>query len=282
MNCQLCNSKSYTQREGSVRDNKDLSILECDECGLVYLSSMDHIDEGFYEESNMHDMKDIDEWLKETYPDDKRRFAFLEESLQNKTILDFGSGAGGFLNLAKKTAKKLEGLELEKRVEPTYTKNGIGFLSDIDLLEENKYDVITAFHVIEHIKEPLDVLEKLKKALKPTGKIIIEVPNANDALLTVYNSEAFSHFTYWSCHLYLYNHSTFQLLAKKAQLKVDFIKHIQRYPLSNHLYWLSNDKPGGHHKWGNFIDSQQLNKAYEDSLSSISATDTILAQLCKN
>ncbi len=42
------------KRDGSVRDNKNLDILECQNCGLVYLSSNEHINEEFYEDSNMH------------------------------------------------------------------------------------------------------------------------------------------------------------------------------------------------------------------------------------
>ena len=75
-----------------------------------------------------------------------------------------------------------------------------------------------------------------------------------------------------------------KLLFNKLQVdcQIEFIKYIQRYPLSNHLYWLSNDKPGGHKQWGNFIDSPELTKAYESQLSSIGATDTVIAQLIKN
>ena len=124
-------------------------------------------------------------------------------------------------------------------------------------------------------------LQELVQIEKVHGKLIIEVPNANDALLTIYQNEAFSNFTYWSCHLYLYTKHTLELLAKKAGLKVEFIKHIQRYPLSNHLHWLSKNKAGGHEKWGNFLDSKDLNQAYENQLATLGATDTLIACFTK-
>ncbi len=71
------------------------------------------------------------------------------------------------------------------------------------------------------------------------------------------------------------------LLKKVDGVEMEFVKYIQRYSLSNHLYWLSNDKPGGHQKWGSFIDSPELTKAYEAQLSSIGATDTVIAQYTK-
>ena len=280
MNCNLCNSQNHKKRKGSVRDNKNLEIFECCDCGLVFLSQDNHIDETFYENSNMHQSFDFYKWRNETLVDDTRRFKFLENSLVNKNILDFGSGNGGFLKLAKNISKSVLGVELEKAIVPYYKEENIPLENNLDNIN-NKFDIITSFHVIEHIKEPLAILEKLKNLLEDNGKLIIEVPNANDALLTIYENEAFSNFTYWSCHLYLYTQHTLSLLAKQAGFKVEFIKHIQRYPLANHLYWLSFNKAGGHERWGGFLDSKELNQAYENQLATLGATDTIIACLKK-
>ena len=78
--------------------------------------------------------------------------------------------------------------------------------------------------------------------------MIIEVPNSSDALLTLYENEPFQNFTYWSQHLFLFNEKTMTELVKKAGLKLNWIKHVQRYPLSNNLYWLAKGEPGGHQK----------------------------------
>jgi 2-polyprenyl-3-methyl-5-hydroxy-6-metoxy-1,4-benzoquinol methylase len=48
-----------------------------------------------------------------------------------------------------------------------------------------KYDVSTAFHVIEHLADPVSILSMLSALLQPSGKLIVEVPSANDALLTL-------------------------------------------------------------------------------------------------
>lgn len=281
MTCSLCNSTNNKKRDGSVRDDKNLEIFECLDCGLVFLSNKKHIDEEFYENSNMHQEFDFIKWRNETKEDDTRRFQFIENSITNKKVLDFGSGNGGFLSQAKTISKSICGIELESAVKPYYEKENIPLYKSISEAK-TKFDVITSFHVIEHLSDPIPILKDLKECLTEHGKMIIEVPNANDALLTIYKNEGFSHFTYWSCHLYLYTHHTLTMLAKQAGLKVDFIKHVQRYPLSNHLYWLSNDKPGGHVKWGNFLDSPELSKAYEAQLASLQATDTIIACFSKD
>lgn len=70
------------------------------------------------------------------------------------------------------------------------------------------------------------------------------------------------------------------MLAEQAGLKINYIKQIQRYPISNHLYWLAKGSPGGHKEW-HFLDSPEMNAAYEKQLASISVCDTILGSFSK-
>lgn len=280
MGCYICGSEKFKVREGEVRDKRELQVLECLDCSLVYLSDFSHVSEDFYEDSNMHADFNLQKWNKDTDFDDKRRYEFTKNLITNKDVLDFGSGNGGYLNYAKASAKTVSALELEKAVVQQYEKYGIELYSDIDKLDK-KFDVITMFHVMEHLSDPKDIIIKLSNKLQDGGKLIIEVPNSDDALLTLYESKPFSKFTYWSCHLFLFNAHTLRELLLQCGLKVDFIKHIQRYPLSNHLYWLSKNKPGGHQQWSGFIDSDALSSAYEASLAALGKTDTLIAQITK-
>jgi 2-polyprenyl-3-methyl-5-hydroxy-6-metoxy-1,4-benzoquinol methylase len=251
--------------------------LECPNCGLVFLSSFDHITDQFYENSGMHDTGssiDIATWEKTTMFDDSRRFRTYSEMIANKDILDFGCGTGGFLKLAKNIANNVYGIEPEKRLKAHFEENNIEIYTGINDFNKT-VDYIFMFHVLEHIKNPVAILNELKRKLKAGGKIVVEVPNADDALLTLYKSKAFECFTYWSPHLYLYNANTLPILAKKAALSVLCTKQIQRYPLSNHLYWLSKEKPAGHIEW-NFLNNLDLAKSYESALAAIGKCDTIV------
>jgi len=71
-----------------------------------------------------------------------------------------------------------------------------------------------------------------------------------------------------------------EMLFSKVNLKVNYIKKIQRYPLANYLYWLANGKPGGHQKW-HFLNSPELHAAYEKQLAAIGKCDTILASVSR-
>ena len=283
--CYLCGGAEFNKRPGSVRDNPELEVLECASCGLVFLSSFDHIRDSFYESSEMHgeEMPDVQTWLKETAWDDERRFQYLKSVLPNRSLLDFGCGAGGFLFKAQKLAATLHGVEPEARLSNHYQSHGLRVfqnLSEIPNDIRGGYDIITMFHVLEHIPDPKSILSQLSEMLAEGGQIIVEVPNADDALLTLYHNEPFSHFTYWSCHLFLYTAKTLEMLVFQCNLKVNYIKQIQRYPLPNHLYWLANGNPGGHQKW-HFLDSPELHAAYEKQLAAIGKCDTIVASVSK-
>lgn len=271
--CYLCGSEKHKQRDGKVRDREELKIYECLECGLVFLSSFNHIDEEFYTESQMHLVDVIpSQKINKTAKDTDRRIEFLKPLIEGKKILDFGCGYGGFLLKAQEIAKETWGIELDKKAQKFCSDNNI-IMTEIN--QEEKFDLITMFHVIEHLKDPVQILEQLKKRLHKNGKIVIETPNANDALLELYKNNGFQNFTYWGCHLFLYNLQTLCRLGEKAGFKVSVEKQIQRYPLSNHLYWLAANKPGGDSVFVQF-NTPEINQHYTKILEELGMCDTIL------
>jgi len=284
--CYLCGGTEFNKRPGSVRDRPELEVFECASCGLVFLSSFDHIGVRFYEDSGMHGKDDLDikTWIRETEWDDERRFQYLKSVLSNKKLLDFGCGTGGFLLKAQNLAAIAHGVELETRLSRHYESSGLTVFQNLPVIPSDirggGYDIVTMFHVLEHIPDPKSILVELTGILANDGQIIVEVPNADDALLTLYQCEPFSNFTYWSCHLFLFTVKTLKMLFSQINLKVNYIKQIQRYPLANHLYWLANGKPGGHQKW-HFLNSPELHAAYEKQLAAIGKCDTILASVSR-
>jgi SAM-dependent methyltransferase len=274
--CYLCQTNEFVTRSGTVRDNPALRVIECVACGLVTLTSLDHIRDKHYEESGMHGQQpqSIEAWLRESAADDERRFEMLKPALVNKRVLDFGSGAGGFVQKAQSVVREIAGVELEHRVQ-AHWGNRMTIYSSIDEAGGN-YDVITAFHVVEHLSDPRAMLREFGESLAPGGQLVIEVPSASDALLTLYDCEAFQRFTYWSQHLFLFTRRTMEELLRQAGLRVVSVQEYQRYSLANHLHWLARGVPGGHERW-HFLDRPELNSAYAASLASLGMCDTILA-----
>jgi 2-polyprenyl-3-methyl-5-hydroxy-6-metoxy-1,4-benzoquinol methylase len=205
--------------------------------------------------------------------DDLRRVVQHNKILKNKKILDFGCGWGGFLKRTKKT-KSLTGVELRKECI-FYIKKNIKKIIVSDNLNNlnEKYDIITMFHVLEHIPYQIETLKELKKKLTKNGKIIIEVPSADDFLLKL---KEFKKFTFWSEHLILHTENSLRKILELSGFKKINIKYYQRYNFSNHLGWFIKRMPGGHDSYKNISDTK-INKEYSDYLIRRKSTDTLIA-----
>jgi len=263
VSCYLCGYEGYRTRKEGVRDNPEINVLECSKCGLVYLSHFE------YTPDRVHKLvRNLKSWYRATENDDTRRAKHLKDITKGKAVLDFGCGNGGFLR--KVVANSVCGIEIDRKAKQFCKDNGLDTFNDLD--EVGKFDVITMFHVIEHLPDPISTLKEMAKHLNKKGMIVVETPNANDALITLYHCKDFEEFTYWSEHPFLYSHVTLKKVAEEAGYVVKEMSQYQRYPLANHLYWMSHGKPNGHNVWS-FIQDDK----YAEGLASIKKCDTIVA-----
>jgi SAM-dependent methyltransferase len=276
--CYLCGGASYRERPGKARDNPSLVPLECTACGLVVLSSFGHIGENFYEDSRMHATVPCapDVISRIGHEDGARRYGDFLHFLVDKSVLDIGCGDGAFLALAKTVAAKVAGVEPDKQWRARHMALALDVVPGLSSLPAGSvFDTISLFHVLEHIPDPLPFLEHVKTFLAPGGRMIVEVPSAQDALLTLYENAAFSEFTYWSPHLFLHTPDTLEKLLRLAGYRQLEARQLQRYPLANHLYWLSKGKPAGQTHWPE-LDKAALNHAYADALAALGKCDTLI------
>jgi 2-polyprenyl-3-methyl-5-hydroxy-6-metoxy-1,4-benzoquinol methylase len=212
----LCHGNEFEQVDGKVRDLPELAILKCRNCGLIFLESFDHIEETYYADSKMHHDPKGARGRIEYEMDDIRRFEYCKALIGNKKIIDFGCGYGNFIFKAKDIASETIGIEADRTILAYLKNKGYTVYPDLNHIEESeRFDVITMFHVLEHLPDPRKILSRFKSCLNKEGKIIIEVPNSEDALLTLYNNKGFSEF-FWSCHLYLFSAQTLRTLCVSA------------------------------------------------------------------
>ena len=279
MNCYICGNKKTIKVKGTVRDVPNLQILKCTDCGLVYLENFNHIDEDYYKNSKMNDNDSLKEYAESCVDNDLWRIEKYKNLFRHKTILDFGSGLGGFV-MGMLNYTPTFGCEIDPSWKNINSTINTWMYENIDEVPNNYFDYITLFHILEHLKDPKNILKKIAPKLKKNGTIIIEVPNADDALLTLYENEAFQNFTYWGCHLMLFNQHNLQRVIEQTGLKCSYIVQTQRYPLSNHLYWLAKGKSGGHKIW-DMMDYKESNEWYENKLAKIGKCDTIVAYVTK-
>lgn len=108
------------------------------------------------------------------------QFNFIKQTidLKNKDICEIGAFDGLLLSLFKKNNNNVFGYELNDDARVYAQKKYNIDLKENFLESKSKYDIIILSHVIEHFKEPKEILIKIKSMLKKEGFIYIEVPNS--------------------------------------------------------------------------------------------------------
>ena len=103
----------------------------------------------------------------------------LVNSLQpaKGSILDIGAGTGDFLSVVKENGWNTIGVEPSDKAKAIAKNKGVVFVEQTSELENNSFDIITMWHVLEHVPNLDNQLKELKRLLKPNGNLIIAVPN---------------------------------------------------------------------------------------------------------
>jgi 2-polyprenyl-3-methyl-5-hydroxy-6-metoxy-1,4-benzoquinol methylase len=94
-------------------------------------------------------------------------------------LLDIGAGTGDFLVVAKNSQWNITGIEPSEKAKSTATKKGVPFISRLEDVPSHSKDVITMWHVLEHVPDVQNQIAELKRILKPDGVVFIAVPNFN-------------------------------------------------------------------------------------------------------
>ncbi len=136
-------------------------------------------------------------------------------------LLDIGAGTGEFLKFVKKNGWEINGVEPNKRARDLANKKEVDLKVDIDDFKGKTFDVITLWHVLEHLPNLEDIIIKIEDLLKPGGTLIIAVPNYKSFDAKHYKSN-------WAAfdtprHLWHFSRNSFEVLFSK-DLELEKIK----------------------------------------------------------
>ena len=102
-------------------------------------------------------------------------------TLKDKSLLDVGCGVGDLLKIASQKEWEVTGTEISEAATKTANKALGNKVINGDILSlklpPNSYDLITCYHVIEHLLDPISTLNKMLTLLKPNGVAFLETPN---------------------------------------------------------------------------------------------------------
>lgn len=253
--CNLCGDVGFTLVKERLRDG-DLKfrVHQCRSCGHIQIlpKPSDEDDKKFYD-GNLQDRnrnKEIDyEKLRRNNMFDSERHVRLVKTLcaePNTRILDIGSGYGFFINeLSRAGYTNITGIEISSERRDIALQH-----TDIPVIDHDvnspgrdigRFDLITCFHVLEHMADPVQFLNNIRPLINENGIFICEVPNVNELMLKTCGS--YNDFYWIRAHLNYFDGDTLLACFHKAGYQNVEIKYEQRYGLLNLGNWLVNGAP---------------------------------------
>lgn len=152
----------------------------------------------------------------------KRKLKLINSVTENGTsLLDVGCGTGDFLQIAANAGWTISGIEPNEQaraIANMKTKNSVYGTEQLSKFEAHSFDVITLWHVLEHLPELDTHFSMFRKLLKPDGVLVIAVPNYNS-----YDAKIYKEF--WAAydvprHLWHFSQNSLKSLAAKFNMEL--------------------------------------------------------------
>ena len=221
--CVLCGST----KQRFLHSNCSLHIVECQECKFVFVNPQP-TEQALRQYHSPSELLTQDGWssyfehsteqVAELWTERVGDLARWKQGPDVK-LLDIGAGYGDFLHYASKRGWRVSGFEFSPAAAlVSQQKYGIplavGDLSDMTF-HAGSFDLITMWHVLEHLCDPLSALQRCRGLLAPAGVLAIEVPNLHFIVRKSYRYPLDA-----TLHLSHFSPNTLKAVLRKSGFKV--------------------------------------------------------------
>ena len=237
VNCLVCgqnNFKTLFSCKDFVATGEDFQLQYCESCSFIFTNPRPNISEiGKYYQSDQYishsgKKKGLIYKIYDIVRDFsiRQKLNLIKKYHKSGKLMDLGCGLGYFLN-GVKLDKTFDGLGVDISDDAVeYVKNTFGINvkneSELDNLDKHTFDIITQWHVLEHVHYLNERMQQLHHLLKQDGTMFIAVPNSKSKDAEIYKE-------YWDGydvprHLYHFNQKSFSLLIEKHGFEIVEIK----------------------------------------------------------
>lgn len=244
--CLICGSQKISHNltcKDHFLTSEIFSIQQCDNCGFVftnprpeaselgnYYKSAEYISHSNAKKGAFNSIYQIIRQYTLS-----RKFKLIKQLSAGEKILDIGCATGEFLNYMKIHGWQTTGIEPDPSVRENAIRNyGLEVYDEagIQNLKDESFDVITMWHVLEHVSDLNGRMTELNRLLKPDGFILIAVPNQNSADAKHYGE-------FWAAydvprHLYHFSAESIKSLFQKHDFTLEKI-----LPMKFDAYYVS-------------------------------------------
>jgi 2-polyprenyl-3-methyl-5-hydroxy-6-metoxy-1,4-benzoquinol methylase len=293
MNCQICDcNKVATTYKGKIRNgapgqmiDEDVSVYRCERCGCMWhvpiaqssvLYQSNEYRESMGEEVSLeefHAKHDIEILDKLNYTG--------TGAYRGKVYMDVGCGGGGLTDYISGVASKAVLVEPNKSFSLLLQEKGYEVYSypeDALSIYRNSIEVLTAYDVIEHVKDPQGFMQTIFELLAPNGKAFIGTPTEYPVLRELLGVE-FDAFVFSVQHPWVFSRASLEIMAQKCGFSEYSVTFHQRFGIGNLIAWLQTKNPCGEKQY-DFI-SHSLNALYKSEMAKEETAEYLVLRLQK-
>jgi len=224
-----------------------VNYYQCEDCAVIFLNPQPTVEtlKQQYTRQGLLDTGPARAWfdhanfhLKEIY---RTRLRNVLRYKAQGDLLDVGCGMGDFCGLAKEAGFRVFGTEFSDQYADIAKRRAgaehiyVGRLQEIDF-KNKTFDVISLWHVFEHLPDPLPTLLSLKGLVKPGGLISIEVPNVEqNRKRLMYQVDIEDYPIDRLEHLFYYSGRALQFACEQAGLKVLAVNFVDAHQPAKHM-----------------------------------------------
>lgn len=180
--------------------HEDFQIYECKSCGLLYTEPRpDKTEIGKYYQSETYyshkeNKKGFIPKIYETVKrvNLKRKYKLATKEMPKGKVLDIGCGVGDFLQIMETQGWDTMGIEPSEEAKAIATKrlnNKVLNPEEIDQLKDQSFDLITMWHVLEHLDNLKEEIQHIERLLKSKGRLVLALPNFKSYDAQFYNTQ---------------------------------------------------------------------------------------------
>lgn len=244
--CPLCNSAElmpFLNCHDHLLTNETFKLVKCPSCGFVFTQDPPHSEEigKYYQSQDYVSHSDTRKGIMNKVYHAARnfmlgqKFSMVRKTTKGNNLLDIGTGTGYFPGYMKKKGFNVFGVEIDPKArEAASNKFGFNVYSPAEFLAggvPGKFDIITLWHVLEHLDDFDLYLKKMLEQLEKDGTLVIALPNCS-----AFDARFYKEF--WAGydvprHLWHFTPSTLKLVAEKHGLTVKKMKRLPLDPFYN-------------------------------------------------